>query len=80
MCLTAAVAALDEALSGNMDRNGRKVSVRAGITDPCACHVDALLWIALDMLGFNHYPEWSLRAAHDFGLLRVRLGGEQKLL
>ena len=48
-CLNEAIEAVRRAKFGNEMRNGRKVTIRGAITDPCGCHLDALIWLASDM-------------------------------
>lgn len=52
-CLAEAVNAANRARFGNESRNGRTVSIRDAITDPCTCHIDALLWLTSDMYAFT---------------------------
>lgn len=48
-CLNEVVEAVRRARFGNQELNGRKVTIRGAITDPCGCHLDALIWMASDM-------------------------------
>lgn len=45
-CMAEASEALRRAVEVPMCDNGRKVTIRGGITNPCTCHLDALLHLA----------------------------------
>jgi len=45
-CLVQVKEAVENARHGNEWRNGRKVTIRGAITDPCACHLDAAIYLA----------------------------------
>jgi len=44
-CLKEVFVAAKRASRGGDHRNGRKVTIRGAITNPCTCHIDALLWL-----------------------------------
>lgn len=45
-CMEEASEALRRAVETPMCNNGRKVTIRGGITSPCTCHIDALIYLA----------------------------------
>lgn len=48
-CFNEAIGAVGRARHGNEKRNGRKVTIRGAITNPCTCHIDALISLATDI-------------------------------
>ncbi len=45
-CLHEVWKAIYNACKAENERNGRKVTIRGEITDPCACHLDAAIYLA----------------------------------
>lgn len=62
-CLNEAIEAVRRARCGNATRNGRKVTIRGAITDPCGCHLDALIWMASDLVEDGGYAPYNLADA-----------------
>lgn len=71
-CLDEAIEAVRRAKGGNKTLGGRKVTIRGAITDPCSCHLDALIWMASDMLNESASPQAEMYAAtlNGFGRLQ----------
>lgn len=64
-CLEQVIEAVDRTKHGNNVRNGRKVTIRGAITDPCTCHLDALLWIVHEIRSDGYFDSSDLDVAYD---------------
>lgn len=70
-CLNEAIEAVRRAKHGNALHNGQKVTIRGAITDPCGCHLDALIWLASDMTYSYKTGEELFEAATLEGIERA---------
>ena len=75
-CLVQVKEAIENAKHGNEERSGRKVTIRGAITDPCACHLDAAIWLAVQ--GYRRMGGLSAYLSDDaFGRLGALYLGER---
>lgn len=63
--------AIDVVRRGGETRNGRKVTIRGEITDPCACHLDAALYFAGMAIGERIAPAFFAHTVKTQGLLQL---------
>lgn len=71
-CLDEAIEAVRRAKCSNQTFNNRKVTIRGAITEPCGCHLDALIWMASDMQGASPTPQADFYAATINGFGRLQ--------
>lgn len=70
-CFYEAIEAVWCARNGNERRNGRKVTIRGAITNPCTCHIDALIWLATDTADSTDCHPRAVKSAVFVGSMRA---------